>query len=97
MLLNRLPDRCQDIAVLNHVVEVIVAGDDTRRPTIVSPQRVAVRNLLPLIPALMIGVDLVPRDIRKLVSGLIEFVETVELVEFFLNRVSPLPSQAVKN
>jgi hypothetical protein len=90
MLLDSVTHRFQDVAVLDHIVVVVVTGDNTRGSPVASPQRILVRNLFPLILFLVTGIHLVARDIGKPVSGLIEFFKIVETVKFFLNQLSTL-------
>ncbi|WP_265112565.1 hypothetical protein [Halosolutus halophilus] len=50
VLLDAVADRLEDVAVLNHVVELVVAGDLTRELWIafISPEAITPRNRLPL-------------------------------------------------
>jgi hypothetical protein len=71
---DSVTDRLQDISVLNDVVEILAAGDYSGSSAIVSPQRVAVRNLLPLIHPFVMSVDIVPVNLGKYFCGFVKFV-----------------------
>jgi hypothetical protein len=74
VLLHRLTHGFQDISVLDNIVEILTAGDNTGSTAIIRPQTIPVRNPRPLIVFLMTGIDLVTTHLRKLLSSFKKFV-----------------------
>jgi hypothetical protein len=74
MAVDGVTDSLQDIAVLDDIVEVLGGGDHPGCPSIVRPETVAIRHLLPLIIPGVVGVDIVTVNLGKLFSGFVKLV-----------------------
>jgi len=72
-------DGVEDIAVLDYVVEVVVAGYDACEPSVVGPQTVSVACFLPLVLLLVVAEDFVTADFRYVVFY--EFFKFVAVVK----------------
>jgi hypothetical protein len=74
VLFSCLTHRFQDFPVLNDIVEVLGRRDNTCCTTIIRPQAVPIRHLLPLITVCVMRVNLVPVNFWKILCGFIESV-----------------------
>ena len=85
-------DCIEDIAVLDDVVEVIVAGYNTGEPSIICPETVSVGCFLPFIFLFVVSEDFVAADFGYVVFyQFFKFVAVVESVcVASYNRGSPL-------
>lgn len=85
-------DCVKDIAVLDDVVEVVVAGYDTGEPSVICPETVSVGCFLPLVFLFVVSEYFVTADFGYVVFyQFFKFVAVVESVRVaFWNRGSPI-------
>ncbi|SNR70442.1 hypothetical protein SAMN06264855_1443 [Halorubrum vacuolatum] len=89
MPINSITDRLQHITVLNHIIEILITGNNACSPAIIRPQTIPVRNPLPLIQLILMRINIVTTHLRKQLCCFIKLIQTIKPVLFSFNRVSP--------